>query len=99
AMREHGLAIEGGPQPIHLPKVSVSDEAKTIGPVDVVMFCVKLWDTEIAARQVLPLMQSETAVISFQNGVQKDDMLRPIVGKKRWWAASPMLGRRLAGLE
>ena len=82
AMREHGLAIEGGPQPIHLPKVSVSDEAKTIGPVDVVMFCVKLWDTEIAARQVLPLMQSETAVISFQNGVQKDDMLRPIVGEK-----------------
>jgi len=82
AMRERGLAIEGGPQPIHLPKVSVSDEAKTIGPVDVVMFCVKLWDTEIAARQLLPLMQSETAVISFQNGVQKDDMLRPIVGEK-----------------
>src|SRR5262249_27715034 len=50
--------------------------------VDVVMFCVKLWDTEIAARQLLPLMQSETAVISFQNGVQKDDMLRPIVGEK-----------------
>jgi 2-dehydropantoate 2-reductase len=82
AMRERGLAIEGGPQPIHLPKVSVSDEAKTIGPVDVVMFCVKLWDTEIAARQLRPLMQSETAVISFQNGVQKDDMLRPIVGEK-----------------
>jgi 2-dehydropantoate 2-reductase len=82
AMRERGLAIEGGPRPIHLPKVSVSDEAKTIGPVDVVMFCVKLWDTEIAARQLLPLMQSETAVISFQNGVQKDDMLRPIVGEK-----------------
>jgi 2-dehydropantoate 2-reductase len=82
AMRERGLAIEGGPRPIHLPKVSVSDEAKTIGPVDVVVFCVKLWDTEIAARQLLPLMQSETAVISFQNGVQKDDMLRPIIGEK-----------------
>ncbi len=81
AMRERGLAIEGGPQPVHLPKVNVTDDPKTIGPVDAVMFCVKLWDTESAARQLLPLMQPATAVISFQNGVQKDDMLRPIVGK------------------
>ena len=82
AMRERGLAIEGGPQPVHLPKVNVTDDPKTIGPVDAVMFCVKLWDTESAARQLLPLMQPATAVISFQNGVQKDDMLRPIVGKE-----------------
>jgi 2-dehydropantoate 2-reductase len=82
AMRERGLAIEGGPQPVHLPKVNVTDDPKTIGPVDAVMFCVKLWDTESAARQLQPLMQPATAVISFQNGVQKDDMLRPIVGKE-----------------
>jgi 2-dehydropantoate 2-reductase len=82
AMRERGLAIEGGPHPIHLPKVNVTDEPKTIGPVDVAMFCVKLWDTETAARQMLPLLQSTTGVISFQNGVQKDEMLRPIVGDK-----------------
>jgi len=63
-------------------QVNVTDDPKTIGPVDAVMFCVKLWDTESAARQLLPLMQPATAVISFQNGVQKDDMLRPIVGKE-----------------
>src|ERR1700745_1856411 len=82
AMREGGLAIEGGPSPIHLPKVNVTDDPKTIGPVDIVMFCVKLWDTETAARQLLPLMRATTGVISFQNGVQKDDMLRPILGDK-----------------
>jgi 2-dehydropantoate 2-reductase len=82
AMRERGLAIEGGPQPVHLPKVNVTDDPKAIGPVDAVMFCVKLWDTESAARQLQPLMQPATAVISFQNGVQKDDMLRSIVGKE-----------------
>jgi 2-dehydropantoate 2-reductase len=80
AMRERGLAIEGGPQPIHLPSVNVTDEPKIIGSVDMVMFCVKLWDTETAAQQILPLLQPTTGVISFQNGVQKDDMLRPIVG-------------------
>jgi 2-dehydropantoate 2-reductase len=82
AMREHGLAVEGGPEEIRLPKVSVTDDPKTIGPVDMVMFCVKLWDTEAAARSLLPIMQPETGVISFQNGVTKDDMLRPIFGEK-----------------
>ena len=50
AMREHGLAVEGGPEAIHLPKVNVTEDPKTIGPVDMVMFCVKLWDTEAAVR-------------------------------------------------
>jgi 2-dehydropantoate 2-reductase len=44
------------------------------------MFCVKLWDTENAARQLLAIMKPGTGVVSFQNGVQKDDMLRPILG-------------------
>jgi 2-dehydropantoate 2-reductase len=59
----------------------VTDDPRTIGPVNLVMFCVKLWDTESAARQLLPIMGAETGVISFQNGVQKDDMLRPILGE------------------
>ncbi len=46
------------------------------------MFAVKLWDTEGAARQLLPIMGPDTGIISFQNGVQKDDMLRPIFGDK-----------------
>ena len=81
AMREHGLAIEG-PMALQLPTVSVTDDPKTIGPVDLVMFCVKLWDTETAAKQLLPIVGPETGIISFQNGVTKDDMLRPIFGDK-----------------
>jgi 2-dehydropantoate 2-reductase len=83
AMREHGLAIESTDpaQCMHLPKVKVTDDPKTIGPVDLIMFAVKLWDTEAAAKQLLPIMQPETGIISFQNGVQKDDLLRPILGE------------------
>src|SRR5262245_18222000 len=67
-----GLAIGGGPAPLPLPKVNVTDDPRTIGPVDMVMFCVKFWDTESAARQLLPIMTPGTGVISFHNGVQKD---------------------------
>jgi 2-dehydropantoate 2-reductase len=80
AIRVNGLAIESTHDSFHLPKVQATDDPKTIGPVDLVLFGVKLWDTESAARAVLPIMGPETAIISFQNGVQKDDLLRPIVG-------------------
>ena len=81
AMRDHGLAIESTDESLHLPKVSVTDDPATIRPVDLVMFGVKLWDTEAAARSLLPIMGPDTALVSFQNGVQKDDLLRPIVGE------------------
>jgi 2-dehydropantoate 2-reductase len=82
AMREHGLRIEG-PEPMHLPRVSVTDDPGGIGPVDVVMFCVKLWDTESAIEQIRPLMGAHTAVVSFQNGVVKDAPLRAAFGEAR----------------
>ncbi len=96
AMRERGLAVEGGPQAIHLPKVNVTDDPKKIGPVDVVLFCVKLWDTENAARALRPIMQSHTGVISLQNGVQKDDMLRPILGKEAIMGGVAYVGTHIA---
>lgn len=82
AMRQHGLVVEGGPEEIRLPRVRVTEDPRSIGPVDLVLFCVKLWDTESAARSLLPVMTAQTGVISFQNGVTKDDMLRPILGDR-----------------
>jgi 2-dehydropantoate 2-reductase len=82
AMREHGLAIESTDESFSLPKVKVTDDPSTIGKTDLIMFGVKLWDTEEAALSLVPIMGPETAIISFQNGVQKDDLLRPIVGER-----------------
>jgi 2-dehydropantoate 2-reductase len=80
AMRERGLVIESTQEPIVLPTVNATDDPSTIGPVDVVLFSVKLWDTQSAARSLLPLVRPGTAIISLQNGVQKDDMLRAVFG-------------------
>src|SRR5215217_2876697 len=52
AMPESGIAIEGGPDPIHVPKVSATDEPTDIGIADLVLFAVKLWDTQDALRLI-----------------------------------------------
>jgi 2-dehydropantoate 2-reductase len=80
AMQTNGLAIESGQESIRVPKVNATDDPRTIGPVDIVLFSVKLWDTESAARSLVPIVGPETGIISFQNGVQKDDALRKIFG-------------------
>jgi 2-dehydropantoate 2-reductase len=82
ALRKNGLRIEGGADPIALPKVKATDDPGSVGPVEIILFAVKLGDTESAARTLLPCIGPDTGLISFQNGVQKDDMLRPIVGDK-----------------
>jgi 2-dehydropantoate 2-reductase len=75
AMRAGGLRIEG-PTPIHVPKVNATNDPREIGVADVVMLAVKLWDTESAIEQIRPMVGPNTAIISFQNGVLKDQYLR-----------------------
>jgi len=96
AMRERGLTIESAHEPIHLSKVDVTDDPAQVGRVDLVMFCVKLWDTEAAARSLLPVMGPQTGVISFQNGVQKDAMLRPIFGDTALMGGVAYVGTTIA---
>jgi 2-dehydropantoate 2-reductase len=54
-----------------------------IGPVDLVLVCVKLYDTEAAAEALRPLMGPDTAVLSLQNGVAKEDVLARVLGAER----------------
>jgi 2-dehydropantoate 2-reductase len=81
ALREHGLRVESQLGDIYLPKVRVSENSKSFGTPDFVFLCVKLWDTGAALRELVPIVGPETAVISFQNGVQKDDLLRRTFGQ------------------
>src|SRR2546421_708139 len=91
AMQQNGLALEGD-RPIHLPKVKATDDPATIGKVDMVIFSVKLRDTEAAARQIVPIIGPDTGIISLQNGVQKDDMLAPIVGRAHLLGGAAYIG-------
>ncbi len=75
AMRRDGLRIDG-PEQIHIKQVNATDDPKEIGVADIVLLCVKLWDTEQALTQIKPMVGTNTAVISLQNGVLKDQYLR-----------------------
>jgi 2-dehydropantoate 2-reductase len=95
AMQDNGIALEGD-KPLHLPKVKATDDPASIGPVDLVLFAVKLRDTEAAGRAIKPILKDGSAVISLQNGVQKDDMLAPIVGRQALLGGAAYIGVAIA---
>jgi 2-dehydropantoate 2-reductase len=80
AIHSQGLRVESPLGDLHLKGVNVTDDPRSVGPVDVVLFAVKLWDTETAGEQVRPLIGAGTRVITVQNGVDSVERLSPILG-------------------
>jgi 2-dehydropantoate 2-reductase len=79
ALRDNGLRISGvrGEFAVDVP---ATDDPADIGPCDVVLFCVKSYDTESAADLLLPLLHSTTAVVSLQNGVDNEEKIAGRIG-------------------
>jgi len=95
AILKQGLRIQSelGDLAIVVP---VCEEPRDAGPVDLVILSVKLWDTDGAIKAIAPLMTGQTAVLSFQNGVTKDDGLREAFGIERVVGALCYIGAAIA---
>ncbi len=80
ALRSDGLelrSIDGGCR----VDVPATDDPSEIGPVDVVVFTVKSTDSREAAAALAPMLHDDTAVISFQNGVDNEAWIAEEVGE------------------
>jgi len=80
AIRSQGLRVQSPLGDVTLSPTRASDNPADLGRADLVLFGVKLWDTAEAAQLIRPLIGDDTAVVSFQNGVMKDDILKEAMG-------------------
>jgi len=76
AIRRHGLRIQSPRGDAHIADAKAVATIAEAGPVDLVLVGVKLWDTEAIAPTLRPLAEAGAAILSLQNGVQKDEILR-----------------------
>jgi 2-dehydropantoate 2-reductase len=81
AIRSQGLRVESPLGNLHIQGAQATAEPRDVGAVDIVLFAVKLWDTEVAATAARPLVGVSTRVITFQNGVDSVERLQPILGE------------------
>ena len=81
ALQQDGLHVQSVSGDFEVA-VPATDDSSDIGPCDYVLFTVKSFDTEAAAREVHPLLHDDTAVISLQNGLDNEEQLAAEIGRE-----------------
>lgn len=83
AIRRNGLKLTGPAGDLLVQPARATDDPASVGAVDIVLFCVKLYDLQAAGDAIRPLVGDGTMVITLQNGVEAPDLLGAIVGADR----------------
>ena len=83
ALRHSGLKIESPHGDAHIDDAHATDDPSEIGTVDVVLFTVKLDDTDNAAQLIGPMIGGETKVVTLQNGIDAKSMIGKHVDTSR----------------
>ena len=80
AIRKSGLAIKSVLAGDFSIPANATDNTQDIGPVDLILFCVKAYDNAAAADQIRPLTGPETVVLSVQNGIDNEQQIGEVIG-------------------
>ena len=80
AIREHGLCMRSAIEGEWVVRSPAVERVDGLPPAEMVLFCVKSYDTESAAEIIRPAVGPHTGVLSIQNGVDNEDKLARILG-------------------
>jgi 2-dehydropantoate 2-reductase len=78
AMRREGLTVESPQGNLHIDQALFTDDPTHIGEVDLILFCVKSYDTEPTARSLRPMISDTTIILSLQNGIDNADKIKQL---------------------
>ncbi|MGA8049308.1 MAG: 2-dehydropantoate 2-reductase [Burkholderiales bacterium] len=94
ALRANGLTLRT-PAGDETLKVKSVDDPSAAGTADVVLFAVKLWDTESAAERIRPVVADGGIVIPFQNGVESIERIGKVLGTERVMGGAAYIAARI----
>jgi 2-dehydropantoate 2-reductase len=60
--------------------VQATDDPNEVGPIDLILVCVKTYDTDAAAESIRPLIHPETMLLSLQNGIDNEERIARVTG-------------------
>ena len=95
ALQEKGLTLKSKTFGDHTTPVRATSRPEDAGPVDLVIFCVKTYDLDEAAKQIKPMIGSDTIVLTVQNGVEAPSRVGEIVGSKHVVAGVSIINSHL----
>lgn len=81
AIRSAGLEVKSAALGDFVARARAEEEAAAVGPVDLVLYCVKSYDDATALPHLTPLVGSGTAVLTLQNGVDSAENVAAAIGE------------------
>jgi len=82
AIAAHGLQVTSICGDFAVHPARATDQPERVGPVDVVLCCVKSWQVADAAEKMRPLIAPQTIVIPLQNGVEAHTVLSKTIDNR-----------------
>lgn len=92
ALQQRGLEVQSVMSGHFHASVQATDNPQNVGPVDLVLFTVKTYDTETAAAAIKPLLGPQTVVLTLQNGIDNAERIGAILGVERVMAGPVYIG-------
>ena len=80
ALQTQGLTVKSALAGDFTIPVEATHDPRDMKPVDLVLFCVKTYDTESAAELIRPLVSPKTVVFSIQNGIDNHERIGEFFG-------------------
>jgi len=96
ALRRAGLRVDSPGAPLHIKNSLFTSESREAGPVDLILFCVKSYDTEAAMEMLGPMIGDSTLILSLQNGIDNPQKIARRWGEERTLAGVVYIGAKLA---
>ncbi len=80
AIRREGLKVKSIHGDFTISPANATDDPANVGPVDLILFTVKTYNTDEAAEAIRPAVGPRTVVMSLQNGIDAAERIGRAVG-------------------
>jgi len=96
ALRHEGLKVKSVHGDFHVFPANATDDPVHAGPVDLILFCVKTYNTDEAAQAIHPAVGPQTVVLSIQNGVDAAERIGEVIGMEHVLGGATWLSSAVA---
>ena len=95
AMQHSGFKLKSTKSYFTVPAGKMSEDPAEAGPTDVVLFCVKSFDTESAAARLNPILHEKSVIICLQNGIDNEEKIQRAITKGSVFGGTAYISARI----
>ncbi len=95
AIQNEGLHVQSPDGDLVLNPARSTDNPEEVGPVDLILLCVKSYDVLKAAEKLKPVLGPKTVIVPVQNGIERIKKLGSILGMEHVLGGASLISAQI----